>query len=121
MNDLFGAAAARAQMKRAEKEKTGEITMENNALVRLMNERRAAAEAERERAKQWAAAIQDAFDAIAELSFRCGRAVIDIRYNGEVVFIKRQDEAIRLYTGAIRDMRDLQIQSHRILGAIMGC
>lgn len=121
MSDLFGAAAARAQQKRAAEEKTPEVTMENNALVRLMREREAQRREEAERAEQWQTTIQDAFDAIAELSGRCGRAVIDIRYNGEVVFIKRQDEAIRLYTGAIRDMRDLQIQSHRILGAIMGC
>ena len=121
MSDLFGVAAARAQQKWAKESENSEITMQNNALVRLIEER-AEEKAARARAEEaWMKEIQDALEAVAAAGTRCGRHVEDISYNGEVVFIRRESEAIRLLVGKIRNKRDLQYAAMRVMSAILGC
>lgn len=120
MSDLLGAAAARAQQKRAER-KDSAITMENNALVRLIEERAEEKDARARAEEAWMQEIQDALESVAAAGTRCGRHVEDISYNGEVVFIRRKSEAIRLLVGKIRNQRDLQYAAMRVMSAIMGC
>ena len=122
MTDLFGLAAARAQQKRAAEKRAGEpITMENNALVRVMREREAEEREKQERAAQWEKQIREAFDGVIELANSVGRRVKDITWNGDVAWVVREEEAVRIYTGKIRDMRDLQRAVARLMNGAMGC
>ena len=123
--DIFGSAAAYAQKQRAAAEKQmhngAPVSMENNALVDLLKQKQAEkAEADR-RAMDWADKICKAFERVADAARACDRDVTSIAYNGEVVSIRRQDEAIRLMIGKIRNVRDLQMAATRVMSAIMGC
>lgn len=122
MSDLFGAAAARAQQKREnEKEKDGSITLQNNALVQLMEERRKMRETAEAIEEQWKFEIDRAFWYVQQIANEFGRNVKEITYNGEVAFIARDTEAVRVYLGKIRDMRDLQRAIARLMNCAMGC
>lgn len=122
MSDLFSAAAARAQQKRAVERNNGEtITMENNALVKILREREAAQREEKERAEAFQAQIRAAFDGVIELANSLGRKVKEITWNGEVAFVVREGESVRLYIGKIRDLRALQIAVAHLMNGAMGC
>lgn len=122
MSDLFWAAAARAQQKRNAEKNDGEpITMENNALVRLIREREAEAREKEERAARWEAQIREAFAEIVTLANNVDRGIKDITWNGEVAWVVREEEAVRIYTGKIRDMRDLQRAVAKLTNGAMGC
>ena len=121
--EFFGSAAAYAQAKRAEDRPMyngAPVTMENNALVDLMNERKREEEERRRRAEAWDAKILEVFGKVAETANACGRDVESITFNGEVAFVRRQDEAIRVFVGKIRDKRDLQRAAASVMQAIIG-
>lgn len=121
--EFFGSAAAYAQTKRAEDRPMhngAPVTMENNALVDLMNKKRREEEERKRRAEEWDAKILEVFGKVAETANACGRDVESIRFNGEVAFVKRRDESIRVVIGKIYNMRDLQRAAARIMGAIIG-
>lgn len=117
MSDLFGAAAARAQQKRAAEKQV--CTMEDNPLIRILNERKAEREAEEAKAAAWEAQIREAFDGVIALANSLGRGVKEITYNGEVAFVARECEAVRLRIGPIRNMRDLQCAVARLMNGAM--
>ena len=60
------------------------------------------------------------FAKVAETANACGRDVESITFNGEVAFVRRKDEAIRVMLGKIRDMRDLQRAAASVMRAIIG-
>lgn len=119
MSDLFEAAAARAQQKRADEKQV--CTLEDNLLIRIMNERKAAREAEEAKAAAWEAQIRAAFDEVITLANSLGRKVKEITWNGEVAFVVREGESVRLYIGKIRDLRALQIAVAHLMNGAMGC
>lgn len=121
MSDLFGAAAARAQQKRNALADNIEITMKNNALVSLIAERAAEKAAEAQREKAWQGEIKTAFDGVIKLANSLGRGVKEITFNGEVAFVVRDCEAVRVYIGKIRDLRALQIAVAQLMNGAMGC
>lgn len=122
MTDLFGAAAARAQQKRAAEKRDGEpITMENNPLVKLMREREAEKLAEKKREEAFQTQIRAAFADVIKLANSLDRKVREITWNGDVAWVVREGEAVRIYTGKIRDMRDLQIAVAKLTNGAMGC
>lgn len=122
--EFFGSAAAYAQKQRAASEQQmyngAPVTMENNALVDLMNERKREEEERRRRAEAWDAKILEVFGKVAETANACGRDVESITFNGEVAFVRRRDEAIRVFVGKIRDKRDLQRAAASVMSAIIG-
>ena len=121
--EFFGSAAAYAQAKRAKDRPmyTGApVTMENNPLVDIMNERKREEEERKRRAEAWDAKILEVFGKVAETANACGRDVESITFNGEVAFARRKDEAIRIFVGKIRDMRDLQRAAATVMRAIIG-
>lgn len=124
MTDIFGPAAARAQLKRdAERKKTGEG--DTCLFYKILAEKRAAREAEeaaRERAqREWDERIRSVFDGIVPLANSAGRGVHAIEFNGEVAFIVRDGEAIRVFIGPIKDVRGLQCAVAKLTTAAMGC
>ncbi|MBQ1280876.1 MAG: hypothetical protein IIY16_01350 [Oscillospiraceae bacterium] len=119
MTDIFGAAAARAQQKRAAEKQNGQITLENNALVQLLQERREARAAEEAKAQAWMNEIAGALNAVADLCNQCGRTVESVTYNGEVIFARRDTEAIRLFVGKISTKQELHAAVKTVLGSIM--
>lgn len=122
MSDLFSAAAARAQQKRAVERNNGEtITMENNALVKILREREAEQRKEKERAEAFQAQIRAAFDGVITLANSLGRGVKEITWNGEVAFVVRDGEVVHLQIGKIRDLRALQIAVAHLMNGAMGC
>lgn len=121
--ELFGNAAAYAQTKRAEDRPMhngAPVTMENNALIDLMNERRREEEEWKRQAEAWDEKILEVFSKVAETANACGRDVESITFNGEVAFVRRKDEAIRVFLGKIRDKRDLQRAAASVMHAIIG-
>ena len=121
--ELFGSAAAYAQAKRAKERpmyKGAPVTLENNPLVDIMNERKREEEEQKRRAEEWDAKIIEVFGKVAETANACGRDVESITFNGEVAFVRRRDEAIRVYLGKIRDKRDLQRAAASVMHAIIG-
>lgn len=121
--DLFGSAAAYAQAKRAKDRPMhngAPVTIENNALVDLINEAKRAEAERKAQAEAFEAKIDEVFGKVQETANACGRDVESIRFNGEVAFVKRRDEAIRVVIGKIYNMRDLQRAAARIMGAIIG-
>lgn len=123
--EFFGSAAAYAQRKR--ENGTGRsmhngapVSMENNALADLIKEKQAEKEERERRAAAWSAKIDEVFAKVAETANACSRDVQSITFNGEVAFVRRRDEAIRVFTGPIRDMRDLQRAAASVMGAIIG-
>ncbi len=124
MTDIFGAAAARAQQKRDAERKKGE-TADTGLFYKILAEKRAereAEEAEREKAqREWEARIRGVFDGIVPLANSAGRGVKAIEFNGEVAFVVRDGEAIRVYIGPIKDVRGLQYAVAKLTTAAMGC
>lgn len=121
--ELFGSAAAYAQAKRAKDRpmyKGAPVTLENNPLVDIMNERKREEEERKRRAEAWDAKILEVFGKVAETANACGRDVESITFNGEVAFVRRRDEAIRVFLGKIRDKRDLQRAAASVMNAIIG-
>lgn len=121
--EFFGSAAAYAQAKRAKDRpmyKGAPVTMDNNPLVDIMNERKREEEEQKRRAEEWNAKILEVFDKVAETANACGRDVESITFNGEVAFVRRRDEAIRVFLGKIRDKRDLQRAAASVMNAIIG-
>ena len=122
MSDLFSAAAARAQQKRAAERNNGEpITMENNPLLKILREREAEEREQKERTEAFQAQIRAAFDGVIALANSLGRGVKEIMWNGEVAFVVRGGESVRLYIGKIRDLRALQIAVAHLMNGAMGC
>lgn len=123
MNDYFGAAAARAQQKRAKEEKERmealKITRENNPLMDILRERQKARAEEQRKAEEWNREILQAFDVMRILANACGRHVESITYNGEVVFVRLECEAVKIDVGPIKDRRDLQYAASRIVRAML--
>lgn len=95
--------------------------MENNALVKILREREAEQRAEKEREDAFQAQIRAAFDGVIELANSLGRKVKEITWNGEVAFVVREGESVRLYIGKIRDIRALQIAVAHLMNGAMGC
>lgn len=121
--EFFGSAAAYAQKNRATDRPMyngAPVTMENNALVDLMNERKREEEERKRREEAWDEKILEVFGKVAETANACGRDVESITFNGEVAFVRRQDEAIRVFVGKIRDKRDLQRAAASVMSAIIG-
>lgn len=121
--EFFGSAAAYAQAKRAKDRpmyKGAPVTMDNNPLVDIMNERKREEEERKRQAEAWDAKILEVFGKVAETANACGRDVESITFNGEVAFVRRQDEAIRVFLGKIRDKRDLQRAAASVMNAIIG-
>jgi hypothetical protein len=125
MSDLFSAAAARAQQKRRSEDrplyKGAPVTMENNALADLINEANRAEAERKAQAEAFQAQIRAAFDGVIELANSLGRKVKEITWNGEVAFVVRDGEAVRMQIGEIRDIRALQIAVARLINGAMGC
>lgn len=121
--EFFGSAAAYAQAKRAKDRpmyKGAPVTLENNPLVDIMKERRREEEEQKRQTEEWDAKILEVFSKVAETANACGRDVESITFNGEVAFVRRQDEAIRVFLGPIRDKRDLQRAAASVMHAIIG-
>lgn len=121
--EFFGSAAAYAQAKRAKDRpmyKGAPVTMDNNPLVDIMNERKREEEERKRQAEAWDAKILEVFGKVAETANACGRDVESITFNGEVAFVRRRDEAIRVFLGKIRDKRDLQRAAASVMNAIIG-
>lgn len=121
--EFFGSEAAYAQAKRAKDRplyKGAPVTMENNPLVDIMNERKREEEERKRQAEAWDAKILEVFGKVAETANACGRDVESITFNGEVAFVRRQDETIRVFLGKIRDKRDLQRAAASVMNAIIG-
>ena len=121
--EFFGSAAAYAQAKRAKDRPTykgATVTLENNSLVDIINERKREEEEQKRRAEEWDAKILEVFGKVAETANACGRDVESITFNGEVAFVRRRDEAIRVFLGKIRDKRDLQRAAASVMSAIIG-
>ena len=123
--EFFGSAAAYAQRKRAaragaEMHNGAPVTMENNALVDLIGAAKREEEERRKQAEAFAAKIDEVFGKVAETANACGRDVESVTFNGEVVFVRRRDEAIRVFTGKIFNMRDLQRAAASVMSAIIG-
>lgn len=118
MSDIFGAAAARAQQKRAAEQKRENITLENNALVRLMEERREARESEERKACAWMDRITAALDQTAALCGALGAETESVRYDSGILWIRRRGESIRLPVGYIRNQEDLRVACAKMLGAV---
>lgn len=121
---FFGNAAAAAQRKRAKDVqlyKGKPVTMDNNPLMDLIAERRAEREAADRKAEAWRAKIAQTFAEITVLANSVGRNVKEITFNGEVAFVVRETEAVRIYTGPIRNMRELQQAAAKLTNAAMGC
>ncbi len=121
--EFFGSAAAYAQAKRAKDRpmyKGAPVTMDNNPLVDIMNERKREEEERKRQAEEWDAKILEVFGKVAETANACGRDVESITFNGEVAFVRRRDEAIRVFLGKIRDKRDLQRAAASVMNAIIG-
>lgn len=121
--EFFGSAAAYAQAKRAKDRpmyKGAPVTLENNPLVDIMNERKREEEERKRQAEEWDAKILEVFGKVAETANACGRDVESITFNGEVAFVRRKDEAIRVFLGKIRDKRDLQRAAASVMNAIIG-
>lgn len=95
--------------------------MENNALVKLMREREAEQREKEERAARWEEQIRKAFTDIVTLANSVGRGVREITWNGDVAWVVREGETVRIYTGKIRDMRDLQRAVAQLMNGAMGC
>ena len=123
--EFFGSAAAYAQARRRTKDRPmhngAPVTMENNALVDLMNEKRREEEKRKRQEEAWVKKIMQTFDEIVRLANEVGRHVKEITFNGEVAFVVRDTEAIRIFTGKICNMRDLQRAIARLTNAAMGC
>ncbi len=99
---FFGNAAAAAQRKRAKDVqlyKGKPVTLDNNPLMDLIAERRAEREAADRKEKEWRAKIAQTFAEITALANSVGRNVKEITFNGEVAFVVRETEAVRIYTG----------------------
>ena len=121
---FFGNAAAAAQRKRAQEQKIYKgkpVTLENNPLMDLIAERRAEREAADRKAEAWRAKIAQTFKEIKALANSVDRNVTEITFNGEVAFVVRETEAVRIYTGPIRNMRELQQAAAKLTTAAMGC
>ena len=122
--EFFGSAAAYAQKQRAASEQQmyngAPVTMENNALADLIKERNREEAERRKWAEAWDAKIMQVFAKVAETANACDREVESITFNGEVAFVRRKDEAIRVMLGKIRDMRDLQRAAASVMRAIIG-
>ena len=95
--------------------------MQNNALVDLIEAARREEEERAQRAAEFSAKIEQTFAEIAALANLVGRKVQEITFNGEVAFVVREDEAVRIYTGPIRDIRELQRAAAKLTTAAMGC
>lgn len=122
--EFFGSAAAYAQQRRAEDRPMhngAPVTMENNALVDLMNERRREEEERKRRAEEWVKRIMQTFEEITKLANNVDRHVKEITFNGEVAFVVRETEAVRIFTGKICNIRDLQRAVAKLTNAAMGC
>lgn len=125
-SEYFGKAAAHAQQKRRAEAGVpmyngAPVTMENNALADLIKERKAEEEEAERRAAAWVDKIMQTFDEIARLANSVGRHVKEITFNGEVAFVVRDTEAVRIFTGKICNMRDLQRAVAKLTSAAMGC
>lgn len=118
MTDIFGAAAARAQQKRAAEKQNGQITLENNALVQLLQERREARAAEEAKAQAWMDRITAALDQTAALCGALGAETESVRYDSGILWIRRRGESIRLPVGYIRNQEDLRTACAKMLGAV---
>ena len=122
--EFFGSAAAYAQKRRSEDRplyKGAPVTMENNALADLINEANRAEAERKAQAEAFQAQIRAAFDGVIELANSMGRKVKEITWNGEVAFVVREGESVRLYIGKIRDLRALQIAVAHLMNGAMGC
>ena len=124
-SDLFGSAAAYAQRKRGEGPTPmyngAPVTMKNNALVDIMNERKREEEEQARRAEAWVKRIMQTFEEITKLANNVDRHVKEITFNGEVAFVVRETEAVRIFTGKICNIRDLQRAVAKLTNAAMGC
>lgn len=122
--EFFGSAAAYAQARRLKDRplyKGAPVTMENNPLMEILREREAEEREQKERAEAFQAQIRAAFDGVIELANSLGRGVKEITWNGEVAFVVRDGEVVKLYIGKIRDLRALQIAVARLMNGAMGC
>lgn len=121
---FFGNAAAAEQRKRAKDVqlyKGKPVTLDNNPLMDLIAERRAEWEAADRKEKEWRAKIAQTFAEITALANSVGRNVKEITFNGEVAFVVRETETVRIYTGKIRNIRELQQAAAKLTNAAMGC
>lgn len=121
---FFGNAAEAAQRKRAKDVqlyKGKPVTLDNNPLMDLIAERRAEREAADRKEKEWRAKIAQTFAEITALANSVGRNVKEITFNGEVAFVVRETETVRIYTGKIRNIRELQQAAAKLTNAAMGC
>lgn len=116
MSDLFEAAARRAQKERSEKEQ--QYSMEDNALIRLLKEKREEQIRKAQEAERWQDLIVFAFDKTAELCGVLGAPVESVRYKDGIVWIRREKEAIRLPDVTIRDEADLRRACIKIIGSV---
>ena len=116
MTDLFEAAARRAQKERSKKEQ--QYSMEDNALMRLIKEKREEQIRKAQEAMRWQDLIVFAFDKTAELCGILGAPVESVRYEDGIVWIRREKEAIRLEDMQIRDEADLRKACIVIIGSV---
>jgi len=122
--EFFGIAAAYAQAKRAKERpmyKGAPVTLENNPLVDIMNERKREEEEQKRRAEEWVKRIMQTFEEITKLANNVDRHVKEITFNGEVAFVVRETEVVKIFTGKICNIRDLQRAVAKLTNAAMGC
>ena len=121
MLTLFEAAANMAERKRERerREALGEHT--ENLLEKIMNERRAEQEAAQEKAEAWDREITYALDKTGDLCSILGSPVETVRFDGDIIWIRRPGEAIRLPIGQIRDEYDLRAACKTMFCAVCKC
>lgn len=137
MSDIFEAGAGRTLRKRAKETGGQEITLENNALVRVIEQQRkvrAEEEAEREQRRAEYRAAKDKRNAedLKELMFYLetakkllavlGRPVESfyMEPGGETLSAHRKTETVRVHVGKIDSIELKRIAVRRVIESIIG-
>lgn len=118
--DLFGAGANKANKEKEPQLFDGKpITMENNALKALFEERRAEAEAAIREAQTWSECIDNVLSITKDVCRMIGRNIESLRYDGGTnIWIRLTGEAVKLPVGRIRDEKDLATACMKVIGAV---
>lgn len=120
MLDIFGTAANRTTNKKETELFDGKpVTMENNALARLIAEQRQKALEEAALQQKWEEHIENTIEQTAALCGTLGRRPKGVRYDGNNIWIELRGEAIKLPVGEIRSPKALAAACQKLIGAVM--
>ena len=118
--DIFGTGANSAAKKKDVELFDGKpVTMENNALVRLLKEERERMIEDATLRMKWEDHIESTLGQTAALCGTIGRRPKGVRYDGTNIWIELRGEAVKLPVGAIRDPKDLAVACQKLIGAVM--